>query len=590
MSGRDVSLMKIYQGQKMSGCPLSLWLLFGFVLFAATARVTQGETFSPEQNAARQFQQQEQQQKARDESLMPKVPDIRLSEDSLSSSRIPFVDETPCFMVSSVTLNGQDKLPHWVPLGRLANQASGHCLGVRGVNLLMETLQNRLIGHGWVTTRVLAPPQDLSRGELRLQIVPGIVREITLAENASSYLNLYTALPARTGKLLDLRAIEQGLENLQRLPTVSTRVILRPGDVPGESDIVIERTQSRFWRLGAWVDDTGSKNTGLYQGGIMLALDNPSSLSDLFYLTANRDLKFGGEHRSTQNISAHYSVPFGYWLTGINVSDYSYHQTQPGKNIDINYSGRSQSLDWKLSRVLHRNATSKTTATYKVLVRETHNLINNTKITDKTMRSSAWRAGLSHRHYLGPATLDTGVNYQQGTRWFGALPAYQENWDDDSEVTAQSKIVIWNAAFTMPFTLAGQDFSWNTSWRRQMSNTPLIPQDEFVIGNRWTVRGFDEERTLSATRGWAVQNTFAWRTPFPSQELYLGADYGAVSGNSSTLTNLTGQHLAGMALGLRGAVFSSGLSYDFSVGMPLSKPDSFKTQPFSTAFQLHWNG
>jgi len=582
--------MKIYQEQEVPGYTFLRWLLFGLVLFSASPRMAQGETFSPEQNAARQFQQQEQQQRARDETLMPKVPDIRLSEESLSSSRIPFVDEKPCFIVSSVTLNGQDKLPHWVPLTRLANQASGHCLGVQGINLLMETLQNRLISHGWVTTRVLAPPQDLSHGELRLQIVPGVIRDITLTENASSYSNLYTALPARTGQLLDLRAIEQGLENLQRLPTVRTSMVLRPGDIPGESDIVIERTQSRFWRLGAWVDDTGSKSTGLYQGGVMLALDNPSSLSDLFYLVASRDLKFGGQHRSTQEVSAHYSVPFGYWLAGINVRDYSYHQTQSGTDSDINYSGRSQSLDWQLSRVLHRNATSKTTATYKVLVRETHNLINNTKITDKKMRTSAWRAGLSHRHYLGPATLDSGVNYQQGTRWFGALPAYQENWDDYGEMTAQSKILIWNAALTMPFTLAGQDFSWNTSWRRQMSNTPLIPQDEFVIGNRWTVRGLDEERTLSATRGWTVQNTFAWRTPLPSQELYLGADYGAVSGNSSTLTNLTGQHLAGMALGLRGALSSSGLSYDFSVGMPLSKPDGFKTNPVSTTFQLNWNG
>ncbi len=582
--------MNIYQEQKMSGCFLSLWLLFGFILFLATTRVTRGETFFPELNAARQFQQKEQQQKARDEALMPKVPDIRLSEDRLSSSRIPFVDEKPCFMVSSVTLNGQDKLPHWVPLSRLANQATGHCLGIRGINLLMETLQNRLIDHGWVTTRVLAPPQDLNSGELRLQIVPGIVREITLTENASSYSNLYTALPARTGKLLDLRAIEQGLENLQRLPTVSTRVVLRPGDVPGESDIVIERTQSRFWRLGAWVDDTGSKNTGLYQGGVMLALDNPSSLSDLFYLTASRDLQFGGQYKSTKDVSAHYSVPFGYWLASINVRDYSYHQTQPREDTDINYSGRSQSLDWQLSRILHRNGTSKTTATYKVLVRETDSLINNTHITDKKMRTSAWRAGLSHRHYLGPATLDTGVNYQHGTRWFGALPAYQENWDDYGGATPQSKIITWNATFTLPFTLAGQDFSWNTSWRRQMSNTPLIPQDEFVIGNRWTVRGFDGERTLSATCGWVAQNTFAWRTPFPSQELYLGADYGAVGGNSSTLTHLTGQHLAGIALGLRGAVSSSGLSYDLSVGTPLSKPDGFKTCPFSTTFQLRWNG
>ncbi|SUB17342.1 Uncharacterised protein [Pantoea agglomerans] len=53
---------------------------------------------------------------------------------------------------------------------------------------------------------------------------------------------------------------------------------------------MIERTQRRFWRLGAWLDDSGTESTGRYQSGMMLALDNPTSLSDLFYLTASRDL------------------------------------------------------------------------------------------------------------------------------------------------------------------------------------------------------------------------------------------------------------------------------------------------------------
>lgn len=44
---------------------------------------------------------------------------------------------------------------------KIANGAVGHCLGAKGINLLMSTLQNRLVDHGYVTTRVLAPSQDL---------------------------------------------------------------------------------------------------------------------------------------------------------------------------------------------------------------------------------------------------------------------------------------------------------------------------------------------------------------------------------------------------------------------------------------------
>lgn len=72
-------------------------------------------------------------------------------------------------------------------------------------------------------------------------------------------------------------------------------------------------------------------------------------------------------------------------------------------------------------------------------------------------------------------------------------------------------------------------------YQRQLSNTPLTPQEQFAIGNRWTVRGFDGERTLNASNGWYIRNDLAWRTPLPEQELYLGMDYGEVGGPGHVL-------------------------------------------------------
>ena len=471
--------------------PLQRLCFFPFLSLAMSAvsfSLSAKETPSPLFRSGEQpFIHQEQQQQSREASLMPKAPDIRLSPPSPVSSRLIFPAESPCFQITQVVTDGSGALPHWIPVQRIVDQAKGQCLGRDGINLLMSALQNRLIGHGYITTRVLAPSQDLKTGTLRLLIVPGTVRDIYLNTGSDDYIRLYSAFPARKGELLDLRDIEQGLENLQRLPTVSARMVLKPGDRPGQSDIVIERSQSRYWRTGAWVDDSGTESTGRYQGGIMLALDNPLSFSDLFYVTASRDLGFGGRHKSTHSYSAHYSVPLGYWLAGINLNDYRYYQTVAGKYTDIHYSGKSRSLNLQLSRVLHRGASSRTTASYDVLLRETRNFIDDTEITAQKRRTSAWRIGLSHRHYIGAATLDAGVSYQRGTRWFGALPAPEEAWDDYGGVTALSKILSWNASLTAPFSLGEQSFSWNTTWRRQMSATPLTPQDEFSIGNRWSV-------------------------------------------------------------------------------------------------------
>ncbi|WP_312134227.1 POTRA domain-containing protein, partial [Leclercia sp.] len=97
-----------------------------------------------------QFIIQQQRQRALEEQLTPPVPDVRLSEPSSGFGNIAFPTETPCFPINRVELSGEEALPHWVPLQRIADQAQGRCLGGKGINLLMSTLQNRIVDHGWI--------------------------------------------------------------------------------------------------------------------------------------------------------------------------------------------------------------------------------------------------------------------------------------------------------------------------------------------------------------------------------------------------------------------------------------------------------
>ncbi|MTD39197.1 ShlB/FhaC/HecB family hemolysin secretion/activation protein [Erwinia sp. CPCC 100877] len=525
------------------------------------------------------FIQQQQRQQVLEQKLTPQAPDVHLSTPAGAFGHITFPNETPCFTIHDVTLTGDDELPHWLPLQRLADQGAGQCLGTQGINLLMSTIQNRIISHGWTTSRVLAPAQDLKSGHLQLTIFPGKIRHVLLTPESSRWFWRYGAFPAHDGDLLDLRDIEQGLENLQRLPTVRAEMEIVPADRPGESDIILSRQQSKFWRLGLSLDDSGTTSTGRYQGGVTLSLDNPLALSDLFWLSLSHDLQPGRE-KGNQNVSAHWSVPVGYWLFSLTGSDYHYHQKVAGYIEDYRYSGKSQNLSAQLSRVLHRGSAQKTTASLEVRTRITHNYIDDTEIEVQRRHISSWKLGLQHRHYLGRATLDAGIGYQRGTRWFGAQPAPEEFY---GEATALSRILYADASLSLPFELAGQTFRYDVAWQRQMSNTPLTTLDQFSIGGRWTVRGFDGERTLSADRGWLVRNDFSWQTPLPGMEFYLAVDYGEVGGRGSEYQ--VGNHLAGGAAGLRGFLWKIG--YDVFTGAPLSRPEGFKTSPVTFGFSLN---
>lgn len=543
---------------------------------------------APDDNRFNQQQQQIQaQQAARDAQLNPPSPDVNFQTPRLPDAEGPFPAESPCFLIKRVTLTGREDFPHWFPLERIANGAIGHCLGVGGINQLMSRIQNRMISHGWVTSRVLAPEQDLSHGTLNLRLMAGRVHAVRFADGSDARAVLYTAMPAHAGDLLDLRDIEQGLENLQSLPSVEAQMEIVPATAPGESDVVITRRQPKLWRLNAWMDNTGTRSTGRNQGGVMLALDNPFALSDLLYISASHDLKFQGKKQS-KNLAGHYSLPLGYWQIELNASKNEYVQTVAQSQGDIRYSGNTENLSAALSRTIQRNASSKTTLRYGLQWRESRNYIDDSEVEVQRRRTSAWILGLDHHHYIGPVTLDAGVTWQRGTRWFGAIPAYESYGHGDYYSTDEAKILTWTAALSWPFSLAGQQLRYQFNYLRQTSSTPLTAPDQLAIGNRWTVRGFDGERLLSASQGWYVQNTIGWMMPLVDQEFYLGADYGEVSGHADDGYTQLGRHLAGGVAGLRGAIAPLNMSYDAFAGIPFSKPSGFRTDPVTFGFSVSW--
>ncbi|VFS48592.1 Hemolysin transporter protein shlB precursor [Budvicia aquatica] len=531
----------------------------------------------------RQIIHQQERQKALEEQLSPETPDIRIKLPSGSSDIDEFPVETPCFPIDKVELSGSKFLTDWLLLKNIAKQGNNQCLGGEGINLLMSAVQNRIIERGYVTTRVLAPPQDLSSGILKLQILEGRVSNITLTPDSDTYIRMFNTLPSAEGDRLNLRDIEQGLENLKRIPTAQADIQLVPGEQPGETELAVSWKQARHWRLGASLDDSGTVSTGRYQGGVTLYLDNPLSINDTFYISGGHDLQGRGE-RGTRNYTAHYSIPYEYWTFGVTTSSYNYHQTVAGLIENYKYSGDSNNLTLSASRLIHRNATQKTTLTYDVLIKDSKNYINDTEINVQRRNTSAWRLGLQHRHYISTATLDAGITYQQGTRWFGAQPAPEEY---TGQATALSKITQLSANLDVPFSLLGQQFSYRTQYQRQLSSsTALTSQDRFSIGGRWSVRGYDGELSLSADRGWYTRNELAWKMPEPVQnhEFYLGLDYGEVGGRGSDY--ILGKHLAGAVTGFRGYVFNT--SYDVFAGIPTSKPDGFQTDPVTLGFNLNW--
>lgn len=518
------------------------------------------------------------------------TPDVRLQEPVTPATTLLPKNESPCFRIDRIVLVGEAAdLFQFAVQSVMEGEDSpiGRCLGANGINLVVNRIQNAIVAKGFVTTRVLVSPQDIKTGDLALTVIPGRVRDIRFAPDADPRGTKWNAIPIQSGDILNLRDIEQGLENFKRVPTAAADIKIEAaegeGALPGQSDLVIAYQQSFPFRASVSLDDSGSKATGKYQGALTLSYDNWWTLNDLFYISFNHDLGGGDPGaRGTRGGTVHYSIPFGYWALSTTATSNRYFQSIAGLNQNYVYSGTSSSNDLKLSRVVYRDAQRKTTVALRAYLKESDNFIDDTEVQTQRRRTAGWEFSVGHREFMGANTLDVNLAYRHGTGAFRALEAPEDVFGEGA-----SHPQVWNAdvSLSVPFQLAQQNLRYLGAFRGQWNNTPLVPQDRFAIGGRYSVRGFDGDMMLSADRGWTLRNDIGLVLGSSGQELYLGLDYGEVGGQSSQY--LIGTRLAGMAIGLRGNVL--GGAYDIFVGQPLKKPDGFRTANTTAGFNLNWS-
>lgn len=553
-------------------CLLAL-LLTGAV--AADAQVTQGGI------AARELQRQQERERAQRRQLEQGV-DARLPQSIVpDDGRIP-ADETPCFPIREIRLNDSEMRFSWSLAAADApdDPAIGRCLGSQGINIVMARIQNAIVARGYVTTRVLAEAQDLTTGTLTLTVIPGRIRSIRFSDDSDARANAWNAMPARPGDLLNLRDIEQALENMKRVPSAEADIQIVPAKGLGESDLVITWKQAFPLRLTLSANDGGSDSTGRYQGSATVSGDHLLTLNDLFYASFNHDLGGGDAgKRGTRGHTVHYSLPWGYWLFSATASANDYHQSVAGASQTYLYSGESSNYEAKLSRLVFRDAAHKTILSLRGYLTESKNFIDDTEVEVQRRRMAGWEASIEHRAFVGKATLDLNLAYRHGTGAFGALHAPEEVFN---EGTARPTLISTDSTLTVPLAIAGQALRYDLNWRAQWNRTPLVPQDRFSIGGRYTVRGFDGESILMAERGWLIRNDLSVALGESGQEIYVGLDHGEVAGASAEL--LIGKHLTGAVIGLRGRY--KDFSYDLFAGRPVRKPDGFETADTTTGFNL----
>lgn len=485
------------------------------------------------------------------------------------------------FYIKQIQLDGVPKELSF--LNKIARKHEQKHVTVSDITNIRNAFQRKLLDKGYVTSQVYIPEQNLNAGTLQFMVMPGRVEDIRYSAS-SAHGPWRTAFPVRPGDILNIRDVEQGLEQMKRVSSQSVTMKLLPGTSVGTSIIELSIKQDKPVHGSISFDNSGLESTGVYQGSFTSSFDQVFRANDTFTMSLSGDLSGSGSIKGTRAASLNYVIPHGKDTFSLSFSKSRYHQTIQSNPYDFTYSGKSTTMKAKWNHVWSRTQREKRAFDISISTRHNHRFINDMEMPVQALRTTSMEFGVSNRKYIGNATLYSRLGFQWG---IGALGAQPEHKASVAMGGPTSRYHMWlvDVDYRKPFIMGHRPASFTSSFHGQwvQGGKRVYSVDTINIGNRYSIYGFDGEYTLMGDSGWYVRNEVSSVIPRLNTEVYLGLDVGAVYGKSTEA--LVGKTIAGTALGVRGN-YASGLLFDAFVSTPLYKPQGYHTKKFYSGFTI----
>lgn len=371
----------------------------------------------------------------------------------------------------------------------------GRCVFITDIDTILRTITNKYVEDGYVTSRALVAPQDLDHGEIEIIVIEGSLSEIKVDEQDFSQSELGAAFPGLKGKTLNLRDIEQGIDQMLRLPSFDPSIDIEPAKTPGASNLLVKRKKAaRFIRPSLSLNNDGQRSTGRLQSTMAVDADNLVGLLDYWSLYFSRDLGTNPSG-STQAVGGFISIPRGYWTVSLAGGYSEYDSVIAGNGQSFSSDGRTANGSATLERLFFRDSNSKLSASVGLGLFDTVNRIQGIRLSTSSYRLVTASAELRLQQRLQKGLFSAAVGFTQGVDILGADTV---DTGLGGPGTKFSKIT-GNFSYREPFKLLGGSFQYSLTARGQFALNPIFPAQRFSVGGSSTVRGFRDDGNSGRT-------------------------------------------------------------------------------------------
>ena len=444
-------------------------------------------------------------------------------------------------------------------VARVTAPYEGRCLALEDLNGALQQLSFLYLERGYVTSRAYLPEQDLSDGSLEIVVVEGFLEAIVMDGEAERHAGrIGTAFPGLQGSLVNLRDIEQGLDQLNRLASNQATIELAAGAELGGSLLHVSKGAGKRWHASIGTDNLGGAFTGQQQTRLTLGYDDLVGINDQWSAsyqrsTTSHPLDFSDPGPHSDTIAGSLSVPYGYTTLAVNGTWNQYQSQLAGQIAAIKTSGNSKSARGSLTQVIYRDEVAKLSAAAALNWQATENFVAGQRVEVSSRITSTAAFDLVYARQLFGGQTTGSLGLEHGLDIWGAESDAKAAADAPR---AQFRKITYSLGHAQPLRLGPLTALYSVSLSGQWSPDLLFGAQQMSLGGTGTIRGV-REAVLTGNLAQMVRNDFTLRLPAGDgapggirlMEPYLGLDGGRVVEQKDY--GIAADYLAGATLGVR---------------------------------------
>jgi hemolysin activation/secretion protein len=501
-----------------------------------------------------------------------------------TASAATALSEEGCLDLQKINISGAKKL-NIKKIQKKARKAAGKCVRRETLQQMQNDIQQAYINKGYISARVYFDFRDIGQKQLNIMVEEGMLEEVILLDpktkepqkGASAALQKFTAFPFTRGRILDLRRLEQGIEQMNKLSSSRAVMDVRPGKNEGGSIVVIDNEPLPRNSIDISYDNNGTKTTGVSRVNTSYSRDNLLSLNENIYINASTTIGEDPGTRYSRSFVAAYTMPFGYFTLNNSFNYSRYLSTTPGLWADVESSGNSMNIISSLEYTFARGRSYKTSLGAQLAYKESRNYVEAVYIDTASRILSIGTLFMTGTYYSPLGSFYSKLSLNQGLNILGANK-------DEISAPGMPQAQYTSAGLYLNYSGNIKMFNYSASFDGQYGFDDMFGSEQTMIGGG-SVRGF-KEGSASGESGLIIRqdlkafftNIFG-RPQNKYVDMLLGGLYAGVFADYGYVAPKTyGKNTSLAGCGAKIGYYGKYLTADFGWARALIRPDYIRNE------------